>query len=354
MKVLRRILKRAAYTTLAKTGYLDRSAGSGLAVVTYHGVAPAAYKTTDTGLDFNLVKAESLRLQLRLLKDRYNVISPREFLCWCESDHKLPMRSVLLTCDDGLRNTLTEMLPILQEFGLSSLFFVTSASLEDRPAALWHDELQLMFLAAPQNVVLELEEIGLSQRATGKQEKRALFRTLVRRLSQYDLKSRRAVVRQIREQLALREDWDAEYLRNPVLGCRFFPLSVSELRQLAAAGMSIGAHTLSHPVLSVAPPDLAWNEISENRRGLEQALGQPVWALAYPFGDPNSVTSRELEMAERAGFKCAFRNGGGGFGAELPRFGLPRVSVSAEMSLGEFEANVSGFYGSMRKLYPRS
>ena len=149
MKPLRRILKRVAFATLTKTGYLGRSAGAGLAIVTYHGVAPAAYRRIDPALDFNLVKAESFRQQLQLLTDRYNVISPREFLCWCESDHKLPTRSVLLTCDDGLRNTLTEMLPILQEFGLFCLFFVTSASLEDRPAPLWYDELRLMFLAAP-------------------------------------------------------------------------------------------------------------------------------------------------------------------------------------------------------------
>jgi hypothetical protein len=64
-----------------------------------------------------------------------------------------------------------------------------------------------------------------------------------------------------------------------------------------------------------------------------------------------SVTERELEMAERAGFTCAFLNIGGGFGAAMPRFALPRVHVTGAMNLGEFEAHVSGFYRSLRQRF---
>ncbi len=128
-------------------------------------------------------------------------------------------------------------------------------------------------------------------------------------------------------------------------------LSASELPALAAAGMSVGAHTLSHPVLADTSPGLAWTEISECRRNLEQILKTTIWALAYPFGDFVTVTLRDQEMAQRAGFKCAFLNVGGGFGAEMPRFALPRVHVSREMNLGEFEAHVSGFYRRLRRRF---
>ena len=89
--------------------------------------------------------------------------------------------------------------------------------------------------------------------------------------------------------------------------------------------------------------------IEKAKEDLEQALGKSVWALAYPFGGPESVTKRELEMAERAGYQCAFLNFGGGFGAETPRFAWPRVHVTSEMSLAEFETHVSGFYRWIRK-----
>lgn len=112
--------------------------------------------------------------------------------------------------------------------------------------------------------------------------------------------------------------------------------------------MSIGSHTLNHPMLLQQNSEMAWREISESRALLEDAIGKPVWALAYPFGDPGSVTTREMQMAEQAGYHCAFMNVGGGFGASLPRFAIPRVHVSADMSLAEFEAHLSGFHRDFR------
>jgi hypothetical protein len=83
---------------------------------------------------------------------------------------------------------------------------------------------------------------------------------------------------------------------------------------------------------------------------LELALEQEMWALAYPFGNSSSVTSRELEMAKRAGFKAAFLNAGGTFGTQTPKFALPRVHITADISLAEFEAHISGFHRSLREL----
>jgi hypothetical protein len=104
-------------------------------------------------------------------------------------------------------------------------------------------------------------------------------------------------------------------------------------------------------MLSQLSSEAAWRDISESRCRLGQAVGQPVWALAYPFGYPRSVTRRERRMAEQAGFTCAFLNAGGGFGAAGPRFALPRVHVSAEMNLAEVEAHVSGFYIALRRRF---
>lgn len=115
--------------------------------------------------------------------------------------------------------------------------------------------------------------------------------------------------------------------------------------------MTIGAHSLSHPVLARAPDDLAWQEISDSTLVLEKALEQPVWAFGYPFGTTETVTRRDLEFTERAGFRCAFMNTGGGFGAKSCRFAFPRVHVTTDMSLSEFEANISGFYRFLRQRF---
>lgn len=152
-------------------------------------------------------------------------------------------------------------------------------------------------------------------------------------------------------QLGLAEQWDAEYRDDPVLSRRFLLLNESELQQLASAGMCIGAHTVSHPMLSQLSSDQAWSEISESKLSFERVLGRAIWALAYPFGDSSSVTSRELQMAERAGFKSAFLNVDGAFGAEISKFALPRVHITAETTLTELEAHISGLHQSLRALF---
>ncbi len=369
MRFVSPALKHIVFPVLSKSGYLRHAAGGGPAIVTYHGVFPAGYKIRNPALDGNLVHADSLRRQLRLLKERYNVISPEDFLHWSEGDLTLPPRSILLTCDDALRNTLTEMVPILRELGLSCLFFATGASAEKTPSSpelwpmLWYEELYLMLLDATDPIRLSLPEAGVSTGSIETNRKHSCWWNLVERLSQFNGQSRRQFLDQIRKQLGLAEDWRSRVFQDSTMAARFLILDRDGLQQLIAAGMTVGAHTLSHPILARTSEELAWQEISESRSVLENVLGQMVWAFAYPFGDAATVTPRDLKFAEQAGFRCAFMNVAGGFGSKMMgakiveskiveskinRFALPRVHVTADMSLSEFEAHISGFYRSLR------
>jgi peptidoglycan/xylan/chitin deacetylase (PgdA/CDA1 family) len=287
---------------------------------------PAGYRVIDADLDGSLVTPDSFRQQLQLLKRRYNVISPEQFLMWRKSEVELPPQSVLLTCDDGLRNALTDMLPLLHEASLSCLFFVTGASLEHACSMLWYEELYLMMLAAPHSSELDLEEIGLEKTPANHYGKRSLWWHLVKLLSGYESGERRGFLERIRINLGLSGEWHDQYRQES--GDRFLLLDLPGLRRLAAEGMSVGAHTLSHPMLAQLSAESA---------------------LAYPFGDPVSTTSREVRMAERAGFTCAFLNVGGGFGATMSRFAMPRVHVTSGMRLAEFEAHISGFHRWLRE-----
>src|SRR5437868_4981572 len=114
MRLVTPVLKRVVYPGLARSGYLRRHAPAGVAVVTYHGLVPRGYSLIDPALDGSLITAEMFQSQLQLVKRKYNVITPEQFLRWMEGQEDVPPRAVLLTCDDGLQNTL-EMLPILAD-----------------------------------------------------------------------------------------------------------------------------------------------------------------------------------------------------------------------------------------------
>src|SRR5262249_49551410 len=161
MKLVSPLLKRVVYPSLSRTGYLQRYARRGqLCVVTYHGIRPASYHPMDADLDGTLVGHIAFRSQLRLLKSRYNIVTPNAVLQWIQHKAELPTKALLLTCDDGLKNTLSEMLPILRDEGLSCLFFVTGTSAQDDARMLWYEELFLILLEA-RSALLEVEELGV-------------------------------------------------------------------------------------------------------------------------------------------------------------------------------------------------
>jgi len=348
MRFVSPLLKRVVYPSLASTGYLRRRANDGsLCVVTYHGILPAGYEVTDPELDGSLVTAENFRRQIRLLKSQYRVVSPEDVLHWAADRQELPRRSVLLTCDDGLLNTLTDMAPILQEEGLSCLFFVLGASADQNSQTLWYEDLYLLLLAAPAGAY-SFDSLKMTVELGDRAQRRSAWWNLVRNLSQFDHSARASFIETSRVKFGPFDHLKAECTGNEAWHRRFGLLSREDLRQLVERGMTIGSHTVSHPILSEQSSELAWKEIMESRSLLENAVEKPVWALAYPYGDAASVTAREQEMAERAGFQCAFMNVGGGFGAPLPRFALPRVHVTAEMSLPEFEAHISAFYRALQ------
>jgi len=349
------LLKRVVYPCLANAGYFRAVSRPGLAVITYHGVLPPGYKPIDPGFDGSLITASVFRSQLRLLKKKYNVISPDEMRFWAGSGSQLPPRAALLTCDDGFLNNLTEMIPVLQDEGLRCLFFVTGQSALQQRTMLWYEKLLLMFLRARTGEFhLSSGDSEIAGSLGDREQRRKVWWSAVKRLSQVDAQSREQFLVSAHSYFGLEDSLDL-YLETYAETLRHFCLMTSaELRQLSAFGMTVGAHTLTHPVLSQLPPELAWSEIADSRARLEAVLGKKIWAFAYPFGDAASVSPRIISMTKQAGFDAAFMNVGGGLGVNLPMHTLPRVHVNAGMSLSEFEAHVSGFYESLQRGFRRA
>jgi peptidoglycan/xylan/chitin deacetylase (PgdA/CDA1 family) len=353
MRIVSPFLKRVLYPALSLAGVFRRISSSGLAVVTYHGVLPQGYEWIDPVLDGNLISSDTLRRHLRLLKANYNVISPEDVLAWREKGCELPPRAVLLTCDDGLLNNLTDMLPVLQQEGVRCLFFVTGTSAEEERTMLWYEELLLLLLKAPKSrFEVASDHVTIRGDLGSRGQRRVFWWNAVERLSRFSAETRSSFLSEARARLGLdrRQYFDEDV---PATLRRFGLLTAAELRQLAAARMTIGAHTLSHPILSEASPELARAEVAECRAKLASVVQQRIWALAYPFGDPQSVTPEVLAIPEECGYEAGFLNFGGGLGADLPPYALPRIHATSEMSLAEFDARVSGFHLQLQQLSGR-
>lgn len=355
MRALSPILQRVVYPALGKVGYFHLNATSSVRVITYHGVLPEEYRSVDPFLDNTLVSVSSFRWQLELLKKHYNVISPEQFLLWIRGQDQLPERAVLLTCDDGLLNNLTTMVPILQEKGLRCLFFVTGRSAGNIPDMLWYVELFLVLMKARGNhQAVDWQGTLIPAISTDRGQRLARWLLLITALSRMNSHKRVDFLREVPRMWGVDPEWKRAYLDDELLRQRFQLLHGAELRQLADAGMTIGAHSMSHPSLSAQGDDLASAEITDCRALLQRCAGQSVWAIAYPFGDPASVGSREYQLAEKAGYECAFVNVGGGVDVSSSKFSLPRIHVTTEMTPPVYEAHISGFHSSLQSWFRRT
>ena len=351
MRVVSRLLRHVVYPGLSHSGLLRYRPNTSPAVLTYHGVLPECYEPIDRDLDGNLVTAKRFREQLAFLKTYYTLISPEEFLGWARNGTVLPGNAVLLTCDDGLQNNCAEMLPILQEFGAKCLFFVTGDAVRDPGCMLWHERLCLRLLRTPSPFDLQIEELAFSLKNVGEDQKRAVWQQLLDSLSKLDANSRISVLREIDRQLKSTAAGHSKYRNSPAQSARFLTMSLLEIRQLIAGGMTIGAHSISHPKLShLTSDELVRAEISGSRDVLERTLEQEIWAFAYPFGDTKSVSHREIRFAQEAGFTCAFRNSEGEVGDDLNLFALPRIHITSDVTCGELDARISGVHASLRRL----
>jgi peptidoglycan/xylan/chitin deacetylase (PgdA/CDA1 family) len=87
-------------------------------------------------------------------------------------------------------------------------------------------------------------------------------------------------------------------------GERLDPLSWNEVRELRRAGMSVGSHTWSHRNLARLSIGEAEHDLRRSRQVLEERLGEPVRAVAYPWGKlGRHVTVETFTAARRAGFE---------------------------------------------------
>ncbi|WP_156414043.1 polysaccharide deacetylase family protein [Bordetella sp. N] len=122
--------------------------------------------------------------------------------------------------------------------------------------------------------------------------------------------------------------WDAEK------GVPSSPLmSLAEMREWAAAGMEVGSHTLDHVHLPQLTPDEALRQITASRIELEAALGAPVTAFCYPYGE---YTQDHCRMARDAGYDNATVTRRGLVHAGDDPYELKRVLVAGGTSLFSF------------------
>lgn len=269
-----------------------------LRVIKFQGVGDAEYPT------------RAFREQLLHLRRHFRVVPLADLLA------KIPRfegdgRVVALTFDDGQRNNCTEAYPVLRELGLPATFFVCPGAIEHQ-RWIWTQEarLRLDWLSAGAR-----RELAQSW-STGDDSE-----AMLERLKAMPTDERIQRVDDLRAA-------SRAFVPTPEQRAYYDIMRWDELRALDPRLVTIGSHTISHPVLTRCSRAAQAEEIRESRRWLEREVGRAVRFFSYPCGAHDAGVVQLVAQVYDAALA-----GTGLVRQGADRFTVPRVPFAPDLPL---------------------
>jgi peptidoglycan/xylan/chitin deacetylase (PgdA/CDA1 family) len=298
---------------------------NGALILGYHRVDNAPFDSFSMG-----IIPQHFAEQLEVLHQQTHPMSLPDLMQGLRDNH-LPRRAVALTFDDGYADNLYQVKPLLERYQIPATVFVATGYIGRE---FWWYELERILLSArvlPDRLYLpvhssvyewlldgvgkELPYVGIESlewkinsplasstaddpaSAPLKKKERSFRQQLLWRLHKL-LLSWSPAERQ-RAMLQLQAWADVKSSNGPIHPA----LTHDELIPLTSGGLvNVGAHTVTHPVLSELSLTAQQAEIQQSKIYLEKILGQPVTSFSYPHG---SVTAFTQTLVREAGYDCA-------------------------------------------------
>ena len=302
--------------------------------LTYHRVDnPHAQPWLDPGLIS--ASPETFEAQMKYLAANYKVVSALEIVKAVESEGRnpLPARAVTITFDDAYCDFAQHAWPVLKQYRIPVTLFVATAYPDHPERLFWWDRIfDAIHTTEKEDLNTPIGRLSLLTAAQRKQAYKLLknhFKTLPNR------EATKAV-----------EEICAELGVSPHANC---VLGWDSLRKLAREGVTLGAHTRTHPIMNFLSPDDLRYETVGSREDLLRETGSVPQVFAYPSGIYNNEA---VKAVEEAGFALAFTTARGiNQVGRVDRLRLRRINIGMRTTLPILRAQLSSWTAS---LYPRS
>lgn len=261
------------------------------------------------------VDVESFRWQLRQLSRKWQVVSFAKYLQF-RKEGKIPPYLVVLTIDDGYRDFYDIAYPELKRHNMPATFFITTDFIDGK-IWLWPDRIRYTLENSTMaNVDFPIGSSTIIIRTETKKSRGEAWDLLVDYCIHVDDQEKWRTIARLESllQVTLPQKTPEAYRA----------ASWDQLREMADNGIEIGAHTITHPILSRISRDRVDEEVSGSRRIIEEKLGREVVSFCYPNSRPADIKPGVVEAVEKAGYKGAVHEFGPDF-SDL--FRIPRLGV---------------------------
>lgn len=237
------------------------------------------------------------------------------------------VKDIAVTFDDGYADNAHNARPILERHGIAATFFIVSGAINEQEE-FWWDQLERIILGAkalPE--ALELHIAGTPY-TWPTEDRDKLYRELWELLSHFSFPDKKILLQQIAD--GARQTLKARSTHLPMTSPELVSLSKCRL-------FEIGAHTVTHPMLSRLTPKEQEEEMGRSKKHLEEIIGRPVTSFSYPHGE---YTDETVRIIQRLNFKAACSVVQRGAVRRDSPYLLPRFMV-LNWNGDEFERNLS-------------
>ena len=244
---------------------------------------------------------------------------------------------LVLTFDDGYRDNYTHALALVRELHVPITVFLVPGYIESGRRFWWMEGDQLVAHAQVKEV-----SIGEHTYHLGRPDERKALAQVIDTHLRYatSVTEREEFLDSVRGLLAEPSLVTAEEKAS-------LPLTWAEVQEMKKSGwVSFGAHTMRHPVLAYLtnPAEIQY-EVSESRIVLEQQLGNPVYAFAYPIGQPEHIGKTAICAVQEAGYSWAVTTIDGLNTPQTDPYFLHRYVVDVGQHWLTVAAKASGVWG---------
>lgn len=276
------------------------------------------------------ISAAVLRKHLTYLKKNYNILRLDEITETMRSGKQIPPRSAVVTIDDGYRDAYETAYPIFAELEIPATLFVVTDFL-DRKSWIWTDMARFLMLnAGDGDLAVEIGGKVINADLNGRSSRIRTAGKINSELKRMNPTERDAILSDIAAGIGVTiPDLPPD---------EFGPIDWDQAREMDAGWISIGSHTVSHPILPHVTADRLADELSDSRRVLTDQLGHEVESFCYPNGD---ASSREFAAAGSAGYSVAVTTELRLSNSNDNQVALPRIDAEPEMH--RFVQAVTGF-----------
>ena len=248
---------------------------------------------------------------MRWVKEWFNVLPLAEAVDLLFAG-RIPSRALSITFDDGYADNEELAAVILRRLGMTATVFVATGFLDG--GCMWNDRI-IEAIRASEATQLDLRPMGLTTHELDSvAARRSAIDAVLNGIKHFDPEHRLQVTEAIVQATGGKP--------SPQLMMR-----AQQVRNLRGLGMEIGAHTVTHPILTRLDPVAAQDEIRRGKRELEAIVGEPVRLFAYPNGVPNRDYGPEhAALVRDCGFSAAVSTSWGAASMHSDRFQLPRFT----------------------------